>query len=267
MKISILTTLFLFLLAGPVLKAQQLDVPYFTTEPEVVEGMLDMAGAGPGDFVIDLGSGDGRIVIAAARRGAVGLGVDLDPGRIRESEQNALDAGVDERVIFLEQDLFETDISQADVVTMFLLSAVNLRLRPELLARLRPGARVVSHTFDMGDWEPDLRKTIGIRPVYMWIIPARVYGTWHWTMDDQPCTLRIRQMYQNIEAALTCGGRAFKTRETLLRGSRIVLNFEDIDNGKQYLYHGTVNEDVITGMLTAQGASKKDLLPWSAFRN
>lgn len=134
--------------------------------------MLDMADVGPGDYVIDLGSGDGRILIAAARdRGARGIGIEIDPVLVREATANAAAAGIADRVTFKAQDLFETPLAEADVVTMFLLPEVNLKLRPRLLAQLKPGARVVSHVFDMGDWRPDETRRVGGARVHLWTIP------------------------------------------------------------------------------------------------
>lgn len=135
--------------------AQNLDVPYVSTPPGVVEKMLDVAHVGSGDYVIDLGCGDGRIVIAAAQRGAFGHGLDLDPERIREAEENARQAGVKDKVMFLQQDIFNADFSRANVITMYLLRSINLKLRPILLDSLEPGTKIVSHNFDMGDWKPD----------------------------------------------------------------------------------------------------------------
>lgn len=152
----------------------KLDVPYATTRPETIALMLDMAGVGPDDHVIDLGTGDGRILIAAARdRGARGLGVDIDPVMVRRARAAANRAGVADRVTFEVADLFETPLGDADVVTMFLLPEVNLRLRPRLHAELRPGARVVSHVFDMGDWAPDATRRAGGAVVHLWTIPER----------------------------------------------------------------------------------------------
>ena len=158
------------------------DVPYVPTSPEGVQAMLKLADVKKTDIVYDLGCGDGRIVIAAAKDfGAHGVGIDIDPVRIREAKENARKAGVEDLVRFEEADLFEADIHEATVVTLFLLSSVNLRLRPKLLADLKPGTRVVSNTFTMGDWKPDKELTAG-RPgdgnywshqLYLWTIPAR----------------------------------------------------------------------------------------------
>jgi SAM-dependent methyltransferase len=156
----------------------RLDVIYVPTDMEVVTTMLEAAKVGPGDVVYDLGCGDGRIVITAARRfGARGIGVDLDPERIAEARQNATQAGVSDRVSFLVQDLFTTDVSPATVVALYLSPDINLRLRPKLQRELRPGSRIVSHQFDMGDWPPqrtiELEVVSSLRRVFLWQISPR----------------------------------------------------------------------------------------------
>lgn len=140
--------------------SQDLDVPYVPTPNDVVERMLDMVDVQPSDYVIDLGSGDGRIVIAAAKRGANGHGIDLDPKRIAEAKENASKAGVNDQIMFMQQNIFETDFSEASVVTMYLLPSVNQKLRPVLLDKLQPGTKIVSHSFDMGDWKPDKEEVV-----------------------------------------------------------------------------------------------------------
>jgi SAM-dependent methyltransferase len=147
------------------------DVPFVPTDQKVVEKMLELARVGPRDIVYDLGSGDGRIVIAAAKKGARGVGVDIDPQRIEEARENARAAGVEDRVRFVQGDLFKADIGDATVVTLYLLSTVNQRLRPKLLAELRPGTRIVSHAFDMGDWHPQATEQVGGTTVYYWVVP------------------------------------------------------------------------------------------------
>jgi SAM-dependent methyltransferase len=149
------------------------DVRYEPSPPEVVRAMLDVAQVGPGDVVYDLGCGDGRVVVEAARRGARGVGVDIDPERVREARASARAAGVEARVEIREGDLFETDLSEATVVMLFLQPELNLRLRPRLLAQLAPGSRVVSHWHDMGTWLPDRTVPVLGRNVYLWTIPAR----------------------------------------------------------------------------------------------
>lgn len=149
-----------------------LDIAYVPTPPAVVQEMLTVAHVGKDDVVYDLGSGDGRIVIAAAKQfGARGVGIDLDPVRIREARENALKAGVADRVTFLNEDLFETDFKEATVVTLYLLQSLNVKLRPKLLSELRPGTRIVSHAFDMGDWAPEKTLQIDGRLIYFWTVP------------------------------------------------------------------------------------------------
>lgn len=150
------------------------DVPYVPTPPEVVEAMLKLAKVSKNDIVYDLGCGDGRIVIAAAKTyQATGVGVDINPERISEAEENAREAGVADRVRFVEEDLFKVDFHEATVVTLYLLSSVNIKLRPKLLEELKPGTRIVSHMFDMGDWEADEKLTVDGRQVYFWVVPEK----------------------------------------------------------------------------------------------
>ena len=149
------------------------DVPYVPTPHEVVAEMLKMANVTKDDAVYDLGCGDGRIVIAAAKEyGARGIGVDINPQRIAEANENAEKAGVTDRVKFMTQDLFETDLSEATVVMLYLLPDVNLKLRPKLFRELKPGTRIVSHSFDMGDWKPERSADVSGRKIYFWTIPA-----------------------------------------------------------------------------------------------
>jgi len=184
------------------------EVPFITTPDQVTLAMLELAGVGPADHVIDLGSGDGRIVITAAKRyGARGLGVEIVPELVRKSRELARLAGVQEWVEFREQDLFATDLSRASVVTMYLLPAVNLQLRPRLLA-LAPGTRIVSHDWDMGDWLPERTLTVDVPEksvgkeklsrIHFWIVPAPVHGTW----CASGTRLEIAQRFQMFSAAL-----------------------------------------------------------------
>lgn len=179
---------FVALLTGALALAQeaqpkkQPDVPFVPTTDAAVEAMLKLAGVQKSDVVYDLGCGDGRIVVAAAKTfGAHAVGIDINPVRIKEAKENAQKAGVENLVRFEEQDLFEADIHEATVVTLFLLSSVNLKLRPKLLADLKPGTRVVSNTFDMGDWKPEKEITLGgddedtylSHRLFLWRIPER----------------------------------------------------------------------------------------------
>jgi hypothetical protein len=163
---------------SPSTGTRPLDVPYVPTAESLVDEMLRMAKVGKNDVLYDLGSGDGRIVITAARRfGTRGVGYDLDPERISEARENARRAGVTDRVRFELQDIFTARISEATVVTMYLLPEVNLRLRPKLLAELRPGTRIVSHNYDLGDWQPLQRKEMDVTGInhtlFLWVVPSR----------------------------------------------------------------------------------------------
>jgi len=150
------------------------DVPYVPTPPDVVEAMLKLGGVKKGDVLYDLGCGDGRIVIMAAQKfGATGTGVDIDPERIREAEANAKQAGVTDRVRFLQKNLFDADFHEATVVTLYLLPEVNIRLRPKLLKELKVGTRIVSHQFDMGEWKPDKQINMDWRTVYLYTVTAQ----------------------------------------------------------------------------------------------
>lgn len=193
------------------------EVPFITTPDNVTLAMLQLAEVRSGDHVIDLGSGDGRIVILAARRfGASGLGVEIVPDLVERSRANARAAGVEARARFLEQDLFKTDLSAATVVTMYLLPEVNLQLRPALLA-LAPGTRVVSHDWDMGDWLPDRSitvaapdKTIGrekLSRLHLWRVPVRVAGTWCGSGAASGAVLRLGQSYQVVSGRIEGGSR------------------------------------------------------------
>lgn len=199
--------------AGQAAPPKTPDVIYVPTPPGVVAEMLKVAEVKPGNVVYDLGCGDGRIVISAAKDfGARGIGVDIDPKRIEESNANAKTAGVTDKVKFLQQDLFEMDFRDADVVALYLLNSLNVRLRPKLLAELKPGARVVSHAFNMGDWKPDKSLTPEGRNVYLWVIPARVEGNWTGTLQtaagEKPFTLALTQKYQDLSGTVTVDGKS-----------------------------------------------------------
>jgi SAM-dependent methyltransferase len=210
-----LAALALCLSAPATVRAQE-EVPYVVTPDNVTLAMLQLAQVGPQDFVLDLGSGDGRIVILAARRfGARGLGVEIVPDLVDRSRLNAAKAGVAERAKFAEQDLFKTDLSQATVITMYLLQEVNLQLRPALLA-LRPGTRIVSHDWDMGDWRADRSvaveapdKSVGRDKrsrLHLWVVPVRAGGAWCGTGPNHAVRLQLAQKFQVFEASLSADG-------------------------------------------------------------
>lgn len=221
------------LLAVATVQAQtppRLDVPYVPTDQVTVEAMLDMAKVGPNDFVIDLGSGDGRIVVTAAKKyGARGFGVDLNPQRIKEANENAQAAGVTDKVTFYNQNLFDTKIGDATVLTMYLLPSVNLQLRPRLFTELKPGTRVVSHDFDMGDWQPDNQADLGRDQVYFWVIPAQVGGKWSVKAGGDSFTVALEQKHQMLSGTAS-GGKSGKVEGKLL-GSEVTFSLD----GRKYI--------------------------------
>jgi SAM-dependent methyltransferase len=235
--------------------ARGLDVVFVPTPRETVDRMLQVTEVGSRDYVIDLGSGDGRIAIAAGRLGARALGVDLDPARIRDAELNAKRAGVADRVTFRQQNLFETDLSPATVLTMYLLPGINVRLRPKIL-NLRPGTRVVSHDFTMGDWKSDLTETTNWR-IHMWIVPARVAGKWQVRIGNRAFNVAIDQTYQEFRGTASVDGRSQMLRNTRLRAATIEFTV-DLD-GQPATLRGVVNGDRMQGRSSA-GAE------WSATR-
>ena len=205
------------LVLGALLSAYADEVPYIPSQANVVDAMLSIAEVGPQDYVVDLGSGDGRIVIAAAKRyGARALGIELDRTLVAGSRANAAREGVSDKVTFLHQDIFDADFHDATVVTMYLLPEVNLQLRPRILFELRPGTRIVSHDYDMADWEPERHlvipvpgKTVGLRQestIYLWIVPARIAGYWRGTLTgpqgEEPVLIEFLQRFQNASATI-----------------------------------------------------------------
>ena len=231
-----------------------LDAPYVASDMEVVDAMLSLAALRPDDYVIDLGSGDGRILIAAARsNGARGLGVDIDPARIDEANRNARAAGVTGLVSFRRQDLFQTPLQEADVLTIYLTAEVNLRLRPRILAQMRPGTRVVSNEFDMGDWRYDQRQRVGTTNIFLWIVPARVDGAWTLTEDGGSVPLVFEQEFQRFTGT---AGEDRRLEQGRLDGANIRF-IANLGRGRR-VYEGIVEGNRITG--TGPGG------PWSAVR-
>lgn len=268
---TLAVAVFVFITA-PRLSAQDLDVPYVPTPQDVVERMLDLADVNSSDYVIDLGSGDGRIVIAAAKRGATGHGVDLDPQRIKEARNNAESENVSDQIMFIEGNIFDTDFSEASVITMYLLSSVNRKLRPELLDKLQPGTRIVSHSFDMGNWEPDKEEMVqndngvGSHQIYYWVIPAKVDGTWNWSADGKTFSLDVDQEFQEIHTTLSDNsGISYNIRKADLHGERITLRAEG--GGKNYIFSGRVDGNNIIGSMQVHQGRNKSFSPWTATKN
>jgi SAM-dependent methyltransferase len=228
------------------------DVIWLPTPEPLVERMLTMAQVGPKDVVYDLGSGDGRMVIAAAKRGAQAFGVEFDAALVQHSEKRAREAGVSGKARFIHGDIFQTKFQDATVVTLYLLSTLNMRLRPTLLA-MRPGTRVVSHAFSMDDWSPDETSRAEHRTAYLWIVPAAVEGSWSVDLGaGRTVAARITQRYQKLEGTLTLGPVEAGMREPVLRGDQIRFGFVDQD-GAWHELDGRVAGDRITGSWIATG--------------
>jgi SAM-dependent methyltransferase len=263
------------------------EVPYVPTPQEVVVEMLRMAGVTPDDIVYDLGCGDGRIVITAAKLfGARGVGVDNDPNLIRQSNENARKAGVTDRVRFIEQDLFETDIREATVVALYLLPELNLQLRPKLFRDLKPGSRIVTHEFDMGDWKPDdMAKVPKVKLYYhprvahekdtffyYWVIPANAEGIWRWTLStpsgDQDYTVRLFQKFQEIRGTVYGKGREVPIVAAHLVGDQLSFTLrEDTDQEETVMsFNGRIHEDRITGHVEIRGGASAGNYAWTAKR-
>ncbi|HEY4135564.1 MAG TPA: methyltransferase domain-containing protein [Alphaproteobacteria bacterium] len=205
----------------------RLDVPYVPTAQTTVDEMLKLAGVKAGDHLIDLGCGDGRIVVSAAKLGATAMGVDINPTRIKESNENAKAAGVTDKVKFFEQNLFDTKIADATVMSMYLLPSVNLQLRPRILSELKPGTRIVSHDFDMGDWKPDQFKDLGTDQVFFWLVPAQVAGAWTAKVGNDSYRLDLTQKFQDVAGSASMGGKTLQIENAKLSGENISLDIVD----------------------------------------
>jgi len=248
------------------------DVPFVPTPQVTVDEMLRLGGVNDKDFLLDLGSGDGRTVITAARKfGARGLGVDLDAELVARSEENARAAGVGDRARFLVQDLFKTDLSQASVITMYLLPAVNLKLRARLLD-LKPGTRIVSHDFDLGDWQPD-RKTYVRKNTFLWIVPAKVSGRWQARLQLPPIEraleLELRQQFQQVIATAQLNGATAQVWETSLAGDRlsfVIVDSTDRENEASLYFEGRVRGDEMEGEVTRGVGATRSTAKWRAAR-
>jgi SAM-dependent methyltransferase len=254
-------------------------VPYVNTPVEIVERMMRMAEVRKDDYVIDLGSGDGRLVIAAVKRGASGLGVDLDPNLVRLATQNAAKAGVADRARFEVRDIFDTDLSRATVVTMYLLPDFNAKLMPKLLA-LKPGTRIVSHDGGIGDWPADEtlemktpEKPVGIggnSKVELWIVPANAVGVWSSELGTHGGTwsFRIGQRYQVLDVQVAAAGRDLLVRNTRLRGEEIKMVVTGLVGTRAWHHYfiGQVRGERIDGQVSISDGNNTRTVPWTAVR-
>jgi hypothetical protein len=230
------------------------DVVWVPTPQVLVDKMLDMAGVTPQDFVMDLGSGDGRTVITAAKRGARAMGIEYNPDMVELSKQNAEKEGVSGRATFVKADLFETDLSRATVITMFLLPDINLRLRPKILD-LKPGTRIVSNTFTMEDWNADEIATVGEDctswcTALFWIVPAKAGGTWTFPNGE----LTLTQTFQMLSGTMRIGGKEAPISDGRLRGDQFTFTVGGVK------YTGKVNGETMDGT----AASGSNTTKWTA---
>ncbi len=270
------------MLAACAARAQDFgDTPYVQTPQNVVDRMLQTAKVGPADYVIDLGSGDGRMVITAAQKyGARGFGVDLDRRLVELANRRAKSAGVADRAIFYERDIYETDLSAASVVTIYLLPEVNLMMRPTLLAKLKPGTRVVTHDYDMAEWAPDEQlvmdapdKPVGRdkkSKVFFYVIPANAAGRWRWEMPlaGKPAvfTMSIAQNFQAISGSVGVDGNTWPLESARLRGEDIGFTVNDPRGKTRYEFSGKLVGQGITGTAQVTGANAQRRLEWDAAR-
>ena len=234
------------------------DVVWVPTSQALVDKMLDMAKLTPKDIHMDLGSGDGRTVITAAKRGARSTGIEYNPDMVELSKENASKAGVADKATFVKADLFETDFSQATVITLFLLPDINVKLRPKILD-LKPGTRIVSNTFTMGEWKDDETATVEDSAgcsyyctAHLWIVPAKAGGNWQLGQGE----LTLKQEFQMVQGTLKTGGNSVAVTNGRLRGDTISFNA----GGAKYT--GRVNGNTIEGNVTAGGNTTK----WTATR-
>jgi len=231
------------------------DVAWVPTCQELVDKMLHVAKVTPQDFVVDLGSGDGCLVITAAKRGARSMGIEYNPDMVALSMRNAAREGVAGKAQFIQGDIFETDFSQATVITMFLLESLNLQLRPQIL-NLKPGTRVVSNTFTMGEWTADQVATVedsdcsSYSKAYLWIVPAKVEGTWKFPQGE----LTLEQHFQTFSGALKSGSKSVSVTDGKLNGDLATFTIGNVK------YTGRVSGNTMKGTYESGGST----LQWSA---
>jgi len=253
------------------------DVVYVPTPQIVVDTMLEMAKVGSKDYLIDLGSGDGRIVITAASKyGASGFGVDLDTYLLKLARQNARKAGVADKVHFVEENLFETDLSRATVISTYLLPEMNLQLRPKLMA-MKPGTRIIAHDYHMGEWDPDEQRQLsvpekkvgepGISFVFFYVVPARVPGNWQSLVNiggrDTPMEFNLRQDFQEIEGKVEIRDRSVDLRGRIT-GERIRLVAGGRGGVPRHEFNGRIGDGSIRGTLVIGDGASRQQVSWAA---
>src|SRR5688572_30247273 len=256
------------------------DVVYVPTPQVVVDEMLNMAKIGPKDFLIDLGSGDGRIVVTAAKKfGTQGFGVDLDTYLLRLARESAKKEGVADRAQFVEQNLFETDLGRATVISSYLLPEMNLKLRPKILA-LKPGTRVVAHDYHMGDWYPDAQKDIpvpekvvgtpGVSYIYLWIVPERVAGKWTAQVNvsgkDTPYEIAFDQFFQMLDGTVRSGADSAQLRGRIAHGDQISFTTQPKGSpgNQRHEFTGRIAGDTIAGTVRIGDGEEVRQANWTA---
>ena len=247
-----------------------LDVPYVPTPMEVVDEMFRLASIKQGDVLLDLGCGDGRIPITAALQyGTKGYGVDLNPERIRESRENAKEAGVEDLVEFHQQNLYETDLTKASVITLYLLPSVNLKLRPRILKEAKPGTRIVSHDFNMSEWSSDKDSMVfddeEAHAVYYWIVPANLTGDWDLKMEDSSLEIKMNftQVFQFAQGKVVPEREEWKITEEDIKGDKI--SFTLLTPECEWDFRGRVKENVMSGFAEKETSGK--VILWEAVRD
>ncbi len=260
--------------------AQAADVPYVATPMNVVVAMLELGAVGPEDYLIDLGSGDGRIVTTAAKtRGARGLGVELDGALVSEARREAQRQGVASRVEFRAENLFVTDLKAATVLTSYLFPRINMQLRPVIFEQMKPGSRVVSHEFDFGNWKPDAQVTVKVpnKPygppqsdVFLWVVPAKAAGRWEWRFPDEPgagvYSVTLEQTFQELRGTAVIADKPARLESPRLRGEEIRFTLAGEVEGRPLRreFVGRVSGDIIVGKARAPNAESG--FAWQATR-
>ncbi len=250
-------------------KVLDLDVPFVPTPLEIVNEMLAMTRIRPEDKLYDLGCGDGRIVITAAKKHNIDcIGIDLDPRRLQECSSNALKASVSDKVTFVQNNFFDVDLRDASIVSIYLLSNVNLKLRSKLFNELRPGSRVISHDFSMDKWLPDKRVHRNNHSLYLWTIPANMSGNWRWTLpffsENLKFNLNIKQHFQKVNASVITPENAL-VKACSICGSSIQIKLQIVSNGHFVPVHlsGNITEDKIKGRFKISATNDQN---WHALR-
>lgn len=295
--IGLFAAITLIFLSRAAAQQKEPEVPFVPTPNEVVSEMLKIAQVDKDDVLYDLGCGDGRIVITAAKEfGCRSVGIDIDPERIRESRKNAIEAGVSDRVQFIQMDLFEAKISEATVVTLYLLSEVNLRLRPKLFRELNPGTRVVSHEFKMGGWLPDATSSVktsdnrnspkedywnqytvdylDLHGVYLWVIPGNVTGTWELTIpgtsEKNGIRLKLDQKFQEVRGKAFEGASSIPVfiKDEKIKGNILQFTMERKleERIETMRFEGTLEGHIMQGTLTIEDNPGKEKVKWKARR-